>query len=577
MSSEPRVIRTRRGYRSLVYRLRCLDGILTTRRLRPFLRRRDSVARPQTVFIRARNPCLLMRRRFLGRYVGSINSSCKAGKVPRHATRRSRLTFPHTARSFAPPLLDSPPLCEIVMEQSVNEAWKRLLDEARRELPEATVRTWLEPSEPIALDDGRLILGAPDQFAAEWNESKHAGLLARAAERVLGRPTTVVFRVQEDRQRRPQMDFFVAPRESAAVATAANIGTTPLNERYTFQTFVSGKSNELAAAAAHAVAEAPGKTYNPLFIYGATGLGKTHLMQAIAHAVLQKNPETRLQYFGAEQFINDVIESIHARTMSEFRRRYRNDVDLLLVDDVHFLEGKEMTQEEFFHTFNALFEAHKQIVLTSDRPPKEIPGLEERLISRFEWGMVADIGHPDLEHRVAILRKKAEQDHLELTIPDDVLRFIAEHIRSSVRELEGCIIKLLLFASLKNREVTIELAREALSDKIRQGEEGSGYLSGSGSAPSIDRVQEVVARRWGVSPEGLRSKARTKTLVIPRQVAMYLARDMLGMQLVEIGQAFGGRDHSTVIHSVDKVERQMMRDRTFKERVEMARQELSAL
>src|SRR6266566_3072337 len=570
-------MRTRRGYRSLVYRLRCLDGILTTRRLRPFLRRRDSVARPQTVFIRARKPCLFMRRRLRGRYVGPINSSCKAGKVTRLVTRRSRLTFPQSARTFGPPLLDVLPQIRIVMEQSVNEAWKRLLEEARRELPEATVRTWLEPSEPIALDEGRLILGAPDQFAAEWNESKHAVLLARVAERVLGRPTTVVFRVQEDRQRRPQMDFFVAPRESAGVATATNIGTTPLNERYSFQTFVIGKSNELAAAAAHAVAEAPGKTYNPLFIYGATGLGKTHLMQAIAHAVLEKNPETRLQYFGAEQFINDVIESIHARTMSEFRRRYRNDVDLLLVDDVHFLEGKEMTQEEFFHTFNALFEAHKQIVLTSDRPPKEIPGLEDRLISRFEWGMVADIGHPDLEHRIAILRKKAEQDHLELTIPDDVLRFIAEHIRSSVRELEGCIIKLLLFASLKNREVTIELAREALSDKIRQGEDGAGYDGTSGSAPSIDRVQEVVARRWGVTPEGLRSKARTKTLTIPRQVAMYLARDMLGMQLVEIGQAFGGRDHSTVIHSVDKVERQMMRDRTFKERVEMARQELSAL
>src|SRR5438874_4007309 len=195
-------------------------------------------------------------------------------------------------------------------------------------------------------------------------------------------------------------------------------------------------------------------------------------MQAVAHAVLTKYPGTRVHYFGAEQFINEVIESIHARTMSEFRRRYRNDVDLFLVDDVHFLEGKEMTQEEFFHTFNALCEGHKQIVLTSDRPPKEIPGLEDRLISRFEWGLVADIGHPDLEHRIAILRKKAEQDHLELTIPDDVLRFIAEHVRSSVRELEGCIIKLLLFASLKNREVTIELAREALSDKIRQGDEG---------------------------------------------------------------------------------------------------------
>ena len=460
------------------------------------------------------------------------------------------------------------------MEQSTKEAWKRLLDEARRELPDATVRTWLEPAEPLARDYGRLIVGPPDQFVVEGNESKHAGVLARAAERVFGRPTAVVFRVQEDRQQRPQMDFFVAPREAVAL-DKTGVVTTPLNERYTFQTFVIGKSNELAAAAAHAVAEAPGKTYNPLFIYGATGLGKTHLMQAVAHAVLTKYPGTRVHYFGAEQFINEVIESIHARTMSEFRRRYRNDVDLFLVDDVHFLEGKEMTQEEFFHTFNALFEGHKQIVLTSDRPPKEIPGLEDRLISRFEWGLVADIGHPDLEHRIAILRKKAEQDHLELTIPDDVLRFIAEHIRSSVRELEGCIIKLLLFASLKNREVTIELAREALSDKIRQGEEAGGY--GSQATPSIDRVQEVVARRWGVTPEGLRSKARTKTLTIPRQVAMYLARDMLGMQLVEIGQAFGGRDHSTVIHSVDKVERQMVRDRTFKERVEMARQELSAL
>src|SRR6267154_4185615 len=460
------------------------------------------------------------------------------------------------------------------MPLSAKDAWKRILDEAHRELPDHTIRTWLEPTEAIALDEGRLIVGAPDQFAVEWNETKHATLLSKLAEPVIGQPTSVVFRVHEDRQKRPQMDFFVAPSPPAVVVTPVNPSTQPLNERYTFDTYVIGKSNELAAAAAHAAAESPGKTYNPLFIYGATGLGKTHLMQAIAHAVLEKNPETRLQYFGAEQFINDVIESIHARTMSEFRRRYRNDVDLLLVDDVHFLEGKEMTQEEFFHTFNALFEAHKQIVLTSDRPPKEIPGLEDRLISRFEWGMVADIGHPDLEHRIAILRKKAEQDHLELTIPDDVLRFIAEHIRSSVRELEECIIKLLLFASLKNREVTIELAREALSDKIRQGEDASSY---GAPTPSIDRVQEVVARRWGVTPEGLRSKARTKTLTIPRQVAMYLARNMLSMQLVEIGQAFGGRDHSTVIHSVDKVERQMMRDRTFKERVEMARQELSAL
>jgi chromosomal replication initiator protein len=276
---------------------------------------------------------------------------------------------------------------------------------------------------------------------------------------------------------------------------------------------------------------------------------------------------------GAEQFINEVIESIHSRTMAEFRRRYRSDVDIFLVDDVHFLEGKEMTQEEFFHTFNALHEAGKQIVLTSDRAPKEIPGLESRLVSRFEWGMVADIGQPDLEHRIAILRKKAEQDHLELTIPDDVLRFIAEHVRSSVRELEGCIIKLLLFASLKHREVTIDLAREALADKIRHAE--ALQADGPHALPTVDRVQEVVARRWGVTPEGLRSKARTKTLTAPRQVAMFLAREVLGMQLVEIGQAFGGRDHSTVIHSVDKVQREMARDRRFRDRVDMARRELA--
>jgi chromosomal replication initiator protein len=367
------------------------------------------------------------------------------------------------------------------------------------------------------------------------------------------------------------MDFFVAP-PAEGQATAANPSNQPLNERYTFDTFVIGKSNELAAAAAHAVAEAPGRTYNPLFIHGATGLGKTHLMQAIAHHVLKRRPSTRALYVGCEQFINEVIEGIHGRTMPELRRRYRQEVDLFLVDDVHFLEGKEATQEEFFHTFNSLYEAGKQIVLTSDRHPNEIPGLEERLVSRFVWGMVADIGHPDLEHRIAILRKKAEQDHLELAIPDDVLSFIAQNVRSSVRELEGCIIKLLLFASLKHREVTIELAREALADKIRS-EDDDATVSPR-ALPSIDRVQDIVARRWGVTPEGLRSKARIKSLTVPRQIAMYLARELLQMQLVEIGLAFGGRDHSTVIHSVEKVQKQLQRDRAFRERVESARQEL---
>jgi chromosomal replication initiator protein len=464
------------------------------------------------------------------------------------------------------------------MDLSVKETWSRLLDQARGRLPEPTIRSWLEPVEAIGLENGTLVLAAPDEFAADWNKSNYASLLSELSTEVVGQRLELSFRVMEERSRRPQMDFFVASRAPTGGAAAVRTPgwSMPLNERYTFGTFVIGKSNELAAAAAHAVAEAPGRAYNPLFIYGATGLGKTHLMQAIAHAVLERSPQTRAVYMSGEQFTNEVIEHIHGQKMPEFRRRYRNDLDLLLLDDVHFLERKESTQEEFFHTFNALYEAGKQIVLTSDRSPKELPGLEVRLVSRFEWGMVADIGQPDLEHRTAILRKKAEQDHLELTIPDDVLQFIAEHVRSSVRELEGCIIKLLLFASLKHREVTIDLAREALSDKIRLAEEGEAGAAARRGGPSIDRVQEVVARRWGVTPEGLRSKARTKRLTVPRQVAMYLARDLLGMQLVEIGQAFGGRDHSTVIHSLDKVSRQLAHDHGFRERVTQARSELSA-
>jgi chromosomal replication initiator protein len=462
------------------------------------------------------------------------------------------------------------------MQLPLKEAWTRILDDARREVPEKDFKAWVEPAKPVSFENDRLVLGVPDEFAVRWNEEKNSSLFTRLAERALGRPVSVVFEVDAERLQRPQMDFFVAPPQPQSVAAGGNSNSPaqPLNERYTFENFVIGKSNELPAAAAHAVAEAPGKLYNPLFIYGATGLGKTHLMQAIGHTVTRRSPASRVLYVGAEQFINEVIESIHSRTMPELRRRYRNEVDLFLVDDVHFLEGKEATQEEFFHTFNTLYEAKKQIILTSDRPPKEMPGLEARLVSRFEWGMVADVGQPDLEHRIAILRKKQEQDHLETTIPDEVLGFIAEYVHSNVRELEGCIIKLLLYASLRHREITIDLAREALADKIRPGQEQASAQPKL--TPTIDKVQDVVARRWGVTPEGLRSKARIKTLTVPRQIAMYLAREVLQMQLVEIGQAFGGRDHSTVIHSVDKVQRQIQRDRQFRERVESARQELYA-
>jgi chromosomal replication initiator protein len=280
-----------------------------------------------------------------------------------------------------------------------------------------------------------------------------------------------------------------------------------------------------------------------------------------------------LAFVGSEQFTNELVSSIQGRTTQDFRRRYR-EIDLLLVDDVHFLKGKEATQEEFFHTFNALYEAGRQIVLTSDRPPSEIAGLETRLVSRFQWGMVADIELPDLEHRIAILRKKAELDHLELTIPEDVIRFIAEHIRSSVRELEGSIIKLLAYASLKHRDITVDVAREALRDKLRQTADGDTETD---AGLTVATIQQVVAKEWGVTTEGLKSKTRTKTLTTPRQVAMYLTREMLGMQLIEIGNAFGGRDHSTVIHSLERVAQSSAAEPGFSDRVNRVRSMLEKL
>jgi chromosomal replication initiator protein len=370
------------------------------------------------------------------------------------------------------------------------------------------------------------------------------------------------------------MDLFIAqPRQKPAQQGQNGASNSPpLSDRYTFGHFIIGKSNELAAAAAHAVAQAPGKVYNPLFIYGDTGLGKTHLMQAIAHEIVQRKPDTRITFIGTEQFTNELVAAIQNRTTADFRRRFR-ETDLLLVDDVHFLKGKEAMQEEFFHTFNALYEGGRQIVLTSDRPPSEIPGLEARLVSRFQWGMVADIELPDLEHRIAILRQKAQLDHLELTIPEEVIRFIAENVRSSVRELEGSIIKLLAFASLKHKEITVDVARDALRDKLKPAD------GAAPEAPALNTpaIQQAVAKEWGVTTEGLRSKTRTKNLTVPRQVAMHLMRELLGMQLVEIGAAFGGRDHSTVIHSLERVAAMMREDPSFAQRLGKLQSALESL
>lgn len=456
------------------------------------------------------------------------------------------------------------------------EIWSRLLERARRELPEQTFKTWLEPTEALEVIGDTLVVGTPDRFAADWNESKHSAMLSSLAPMALGQPLKIAFRVNEERQARPQMDFFVAPKpeEIPTALKPQRAIEAPLNDRYTFGQFVIGKSNELAAAAAHAIAEAPGKIYNPFFIYGDTGLGKTHLMQAVGHAIYQRDPSTRITFVGTEQFTNEMVNAIQNRTNHEFRRRYR-ETDLLLIDDVHFLKGKEATQEEFFHTFNALYEAGRQIILTSDRPPSDIAGLEARLVSRFQWGMVADIELPDFEHRIAILQQKSQQDDLETTIPDDVIRFIAEHVRSSVRELEGSIIKLLAYASLRHKPITVEVAREALRDKLKASEAGAADLAPAGL--TVSAIQIAVAKEWGTTVDGLRSKTRTKALTVPRQIAMYLTRDLLGMQLVEIGTAFGGRDHSTVIHSLDKVAQMIKADPDSQDRISRIRGLLASM
>ncbi|HEX6939244.1 MAG TPA: chromosomal replication initiator protein DnaA [Longimicrobiales bacterium] len=467
------------------------------------------------------------------------------------------------------------------MELTAAEAWSRILERARAQFPDSMFRIWLSQTEPMALSQDQLLIAAGSSFHADWIGDKYGALLSEVAERVFGRPLEVVIRHVE-----PPPDARNALNRDAAspsvpAAPAGAIGApagaapapatpprnaigAPLNERYTFDRFVVGANNQLSAAACRAVAEAPARIYNPLFIYGGVGLGKTHLMHAIGHATLARDPSRRVAYISSERFTNDLIASIQAGRMPEFRRRYR-EIDLLLIDDVQFLGEKERTQEEFFHTFNALYDAQRQIVLTSDRPPKEIPGLEERLVSRFEWGLVTDIKPPDLETRVAILRKKAEEDSLVLA--DEVLEFIARHCRSSVRELEGAIIKLLAYSSLTRREITVALAREALGGVLRAPDPLEEL--------SAEAIRERVARHWNVSADALTSKRRTKEVTVPRQVAMYLIRELLDLPLVEIGKLFGGRDHSTVIHSIQKVEKEIAADPDFRQRVEALRAELA--
>jgi chromosomal replication initiator protein len=435
------------------------------------------------------------------------------------------------------------------MHPRMNEIWRKVLEDVRGKVSSLSYETWFKPARCLELSDGKLVLEVPDKFFKEWFQDRLLKTLEESLSAVTGTVSPAIRLVcPEAAPRKPkqsgrapdsdrQPDIFDAQREATRKAF--------FNPRYTFETFVVGSSNQFVHAACLAVADSRTPTYNPLFIYGGTGLGKTHLLHAIGNRVLEKNHSIRLCYISAEKFMNEMIGSITQKRMPQFRDKYRN-MDLLLIDDIHFIGGKESTQEEFFHTFNELYDRHRQIVLSSDKMPREIPELEERLRSRFECGLIADIQLPDLETKIAILRKKAEANRI--AIPDDVAHFVAGTIRSNIRELEGCLIRLGAFSSLQGREITLDMARDVLGMTNPEGRK----------AVTLDAIKREVAAEFGIKVADLKSKKRVKSIVVPRQVAMYIARKTTDLSLPSIGREFGGKDHTTVLHSVNKVERMLV-------------------
>jgi len=442
------------------------------------------------------------------------------------------------------------------------DLWKSVLSRLETRLDPHTFNTWLRPTTLAWRDDSALYVSVPNDVYRDWLRDNYSDLIREALSELTGSPLAVEFTTSTvipsaaapappPVTSAPTLGPSPGPplRPSVAPITFEESGPVsgPLNAKYTFSSFVVGSSNQLAHAAARAVAASPSRSYNPLFLYGGVGLGKTHLMHAIGHQILQDNPDVRLVYITSERFMNELINSIRYDRTFQFREKYRN-VDVLLMDDIQFLAGKERTQEEFFHTFNALYDAQRQIVLTSDSPPKEIPTLEERLRSRFEWGLLADIQPPDLETKIAILGKKAEAECVE--IPDDVMLFIATNSKSNIRELEGALIRLVAYSSLTDVKVTVELARNVLRDS----------LNTRSAVITIDTIQENVADYFGLRAGDLRAKSNARRITQPRQIAMFLCKKLTNHSLPEIGRAFGGKHHSTVIHSVRKVERDCEKD-----------------
>ena len=421
------------------------------------------------------------------------------------------------------------------------DTWQQVLDIVEKKINQQSYNTWFKPTQLIKYDDKALYVRVPNAFFQDWLND-HIDVVLEAA-RLAGIGDISVIYITEKNPVEP------ANAPSQGQLDFESIDNT-LNPKYTFDTFVVGSSNQFAHAAALAVAEKPSKAYNPLFLYGGVGLGKTHLMHAIGHMIKLHNKQLRLTYISTEKFTNEVINAIRYDKMLSFKERYRNN-DVLLIDDIQFIAGKERTQEEFFHTFNSLYDTHKQIIISADCPPREIPTLEERLHSRFEWGLIADIQSPDLETKTAILKKKAETEGVPL--PDNVAIYIAGKIKSNIRELEGSLIRLIAFASLTGREITLPLAQEVLRN----------VLQNDDRAVTIEIVQKSVADHYSLKVSELKSKNNSKSVAMPRQIAMYLCKALTSASLPEIGKSFGGKHHSTVIHSIRKVEDMRQKDGDF--------------
>jgi chromosomal replication initiator protein len=431
--------------------------------------------------------------------------------------------------------------------------WDQVLSRIETKVNRHSFYTWFKPTAFVAEGNGAITVRVPNPLFKHWL-TKHYSLVLTEALAEVRRPGTAVVFVAEGVPVAPPAELTAAQEtfelQPPAQATAPATAPGGLNPRYTFDTFIVGPSNQFAHAACRAVAEAPSRSYNPLFIYGGVGLGKTHLMHAVGQYVLQHDPSLKLTYISSERFMNEMINAVRYDRILDFRERYRS-VDILLVDDIQFVSGKEGTQTEFFHTFNALYDAQKQIVLSSDRPPHEIPALEERLRSRFEWGLIADIQPPDLETKVAILKRKAEAEAVPLA--DNVAIYMAGRIKSNIRELEGSLIRLIAYASLTGREISLDLTQDVLKDVLDQDDK----------AVTIESIQKYISDYYQLKVAELKSRNNSKSIAMPRQIAMYLSKSLTNASLPEIGRSFGGKHHSTVIHSIKKVEEMRKTDLDF--------------